>query len=117
MSDDIPVTGLGKLAFKDKLASGDLEDNCVSTDNMIGRSVTTQILADGAVDATKMNSGYKTILGNVSDPEGRTVEEIPLDYFKEVFSPYIMEVIEEKIELLASSRIKEIVDEEFKKNT
>ena len=115
MSEDVPVAGLGKLAFLNSVNGDVLEDNCVNTNNIIGKAITKELIADKAVDHTKLSSSNMTVLGNVSS-EDDTAEEIPIKQLAELFIPTFRDLLsEEFLTFVPESVIREIVRKEYRK--
>lgn len=94
MSDDIHVSGLRTLAYKDKVTENDLEVQSVTADHIRDNSIENRHMTDKSVNASNMTASYMRVFGNVSDDENKTVQEITLRRLAELFAPVFREILE-----------------------
>lgn len=116
MSEDIRIAGLRNLAYKDKVDEDDLAENSISSAHIRNKAVTHDKLDKKAVDVSNMTTGFMTVIGNVSDDENRTAEEIKIDRLAELFAPVFRDILEgTDLIQLTEGAVRNIVKEELRK--
>lgn len=80
MSEDIPVAGIKKLAYLEKVNSDYIDENSVHHQHIANRSIEHRHLRDKVVAAHNMYAPYMTFFGNIDDLDGLTVKPIPMKY-------------------------------------
>lgn len=89
MSEDIHVKGLQRLAFLEWVTEGELADQSVHSRHILDRAVEHRHMANKAASYKNMQATHMTMLGNLEDPDNRTVQEITMPELAYTLSPYL----------------------------
>lgn len=94
ISDNVRVTGLQNLAFKEKAGESDIEPISINEHHIQNRAVQNRHLDDQVVEARNLKLDYNCIYGNFTDYIGKKAEEVTLSSFAKLITPYIAAEIE-----------------------
>lgn len=116
MSDDIPIAGLKKLAYMEKVTEEEIADGAVQSNHILDNAIKNNHMDDKSVNASNLTANYMTVFGNVSDDEHGTVQEIPINRLAELFVPVFRALLDDS-DLIqwTEQAIRNLVKEEVRK--
>lgn len=110
MSEDIPVAGLGKLAFLDKVTENEIATNAIGSENIANKAIEDRHIVSESIGSDKLKASFNTLFANINDSDGKHVDEVPIDEFAQLIRPQIQEIVDENLNTAADYVYDQIKD-------
>lgn len=89
MSEDVPVSGLKRLAYLEYVTEDQLWDQSVHSRHIISKAIEKRHLNDNIVGIENMTCRYGYLLGNTNDSGGENANEVSLQQLADYLRPLI----------------------------